>query len=126
MDAIRQLPFAAAFAALFVIVLLRAGATYCVGRAALTGGRRSGRVARVLDGPRAVRATALVQRYGAFAVPLCFLTVGAQTAVHLTAGAARMPMRRYLPGLVVGSLVWAGVYAVAGTAVLTMLWDAAT
>lgn len=34
-------------------------------------------------------------------VALSFLTVGFQTLVNLAAGAARMPLRRYLPAMVV-------------------------
>ena len=50
-----------------------------------------------------------------------FLTVGVQTAVNLMAGAGRMPLVRYLPAVAVGSLIWAGVYTVAGVALLDVI-----
>jgi membrane protein DedA with SNARE-associated domain len=49
---------------------------------------------------------------------LSFLTIGLQTAVNLAAGAARMPLRRYLPAATVGSALWALLYATIGLAAL--------
>nr|WP_257907279.1 VTT domain-containing protein [Janibacter limosus] len=67
--------------------------------------RRAGR------GPRG-----LVHRWGPLAVVLCFLTVGVQTAVNATAGITRMPLRRYLPAVTLGSILWAALYASVGLA----------
>ena len=44
--------------------------------------------------------------------------IGIQTAVHLTAGVMRMPLRFYLPAAVVGSAAWAALYATIGSAVV--------
>lgn len=110
-------PFAASVAVLFVIVMLRANATYWAGRGLRAGANRS-RLARHLDGPGFVRAQGVVHRWGAPAVTVSFLTVGFQTAVNAAAGAAQMPQRRYLPAVVVGSLVWAFLYATVGFAVI--------
>jgi membrane protein DedA with SNARE-associated domain len=110
-------PFAAAVAVLFVVVMLRANATYWAGRGLRAGADRS-RLARHLDGRTFVRAQDVVRRFGAPAVTVSFLTVGFQTAVNAAAGALRMPQRRYLPAVIVGSLIWAFLYATVGFAVI--------
>ena len=114
MDFFRGLPFPLAVGALFVIVLLRAGGTYALGRAARSGAGRTARVQRLVDSPRFLRAQDLVARWGAPIVVLSFLTVGFQTLANLAAGLGRMPLRRYLPALVVGGLIWAVLYATVG------------
>ncbi|KRE38092.1 hypothetical protein ASG73_08860 [Janibacter sp. Soil728] len=95
--------------------MLRANATYWIGRGAAAGTRRW----RRLEGepsPAWRRAQALVHRWGPLAVVVCFLTVGIQTAVNATAGATRMPLLRYLPAVTLGSLLWAALYASVGLA----------
>jgi membrane protein DedA with SNARE-associated domain len=57
-----------------------------------------------------------VARWGAPVVIVSFLTVGIQTLVNLAAGVLRMPLRRYLPALTVGSIIWAFLYATVGFA----------
>lgn len=110
-----QAPFIVVVGALFVIVMLRANATYWLGRAIVFRTGRS-RFSRVLNS-RAYAVGALwINRWGAPAVALSFLTVGVQTMVNLSAGAARMPMRRYLPSVVVGSVAWAFLYGTVGFA----------
>lgn len=120
MDQLLALPFEAAFAALFVIVLVRTNATYWVGRALAAGYGRSrlaGRWAPAkFDGARR-----LIDRWGPFAIVLTFLTVGLQTAVNLTAGMGRMHLRYYIPATVVGSAVWALVYATVGLAAVELV-----
>ncbi|GAB3250992.1 DedA family protein [Arthrobacter pigmenti] len=123
MDYITSLPFGLAVSALFVIVMLRANATYWAGRGIAAGGRRT-RLVRRLDSPGMRRAEAIIARWGAPAVALCFLTVGIQTAINATAGIGRMPLRRYLPAVIVGSALWAVLYATVGLAVLNA-WLAA-
>jgi len=51
-------------------------------------------------------------------VTLSFLTIRVQTAVNAAAGALRMPLRRYLPAVAAGALVWATIYATVGFVVL--------
>lgn len=58
----------------------------------------------------------LVARWGAPFVALSFLTVGIQTLVNLAAGVMRMPLRRYIPALTIGSILWAFLYATVGFA----------
>jgi membrane protein DedA with SNARE-associated domain len=120
LDRLAELPFWQAFLALFVIVLARSNATYWVGRGAIAAWRRY----RGSHGELTARAEALLRRLGPFAVTLSYLTVGIQTAVHLTAGVMRMPLRFYLPAAVVGSAAWAALYATVGLAVV-QAWLAA-
>jgi membrane protein DedA with SNARE-associated domain len=110
-------PYWATYAFFVVVALLRSNATYWVGRGLRAGGERS-RLSERLERPLMRRAERLVGRYGPVAVALCFLTIGVQTAVNLTAGALRMPLRRFVPATVVGSLLWAALYTTAGFAVL--------
>jgi membrane protein DedA with SNARE-associated domain len=111
----RGWPYPVAVAALFVVVMLRAGATYAIGRAAREGARRS-RLSRVMAKPRFARMQQVVARWGAPVVIASFLTVGIQTLVNLAAGAMRMPLRRYIPALTVGAIIWAFLYATLGFA----------
>jgi membrane protein DedA with SNARE-associated domain len=111
----RGWPYPLAVATLFAVVLLRAGATYALGRAAQTGARRT-RVARLMARPGFVRVQDLVARWGAPLVTASFLTVGIQTLVNLVAGLTQMPLRRYLPALALGSLLWGFLYATVGFA----------
>lgn len=117
MDQILDLPFEVALAALFAVVMVRVNATYWIGRSAAAGLERT-RFARALHRPKAGKAQALIQRFGPYAVVLTFLTIGLQTAVNLAAGAARMPLSRYLPAAIVGSGIWAFVYATIGLAAM--------
>lgn len=98
---------------------MRSQAMYWVGRGISTGVLRS-RWAHRLDNPKVARATALIERWGMPVVPLSFLTVGLQSAVHAAAGVLRLAWPRYtlwaVPGYLVWALVWAGggMAAVAG------------
>lgn len=112
-----RLPFGVALAALFAIVMIRVNVTYWIGRGAVAGFAHT-RFGRSLERPKAARAQVLIQRWGPYAVVLSFLTIGLQTAINLAAGAARMPLRRYLPAAIAGSLMWALLYATIGLAAL--------
>lgn len=117
-----DLPIAAAFTLLWLIGTLRAGATYALGRGARRASARGERVRTFLQRPEVARAERAVERFGAPAVTLCFLTVGIQTAVNLAAGALRMPLRRYVPALLVGTAIWATIYVTVGLTVLSAVW----
>ncbi|MEL4358467.1 MULTISPECIES: DedA family protein [unclassified Luteococcus] len=106
-------PFPVVAAALFVIVLLRAGLTYLLGRLAAAGGRHT-RAARVMERPGFMQAVERINQLGAPVVTLSFLTVGVQTVVNFSAGFLRMPLWRYLPALAAGAVIWAMVYASVG------------
>ena len=113
MEFFRGLPFPLAVGALFVIVVLRAGGTYALGRAARSGASRT-RIEHAISSPRFARAQELVVRWGAPIIVVSFLTVGFQTLANLAAGLGRMPLRRYLPALAIGGLIWAVLYASVG------------
>lgn len=116
MDSIRELPFGLAYLTLFVIVMLRANATYWAGRLVVGEGRRSARIQRLLDSRAMKLAEHFIKRWGLLAVPLSFLTIGVQTTVNLTAGILRMPLVRYLPAVTLGCLMWAAIYSTIGFA----------
>lgn len=101
------------YAALFCIVFLRASATYAIGRGLIAGLSRA-RFAAKMQGDGYRRAADMVARYGAPVVALCFLTIGFQTLVLLAAGGLKMPLRRFIPGLVAGSIFWALLYGTVG------------
>lgn len=121
LDSVAALPFWQAFAALWLIVMARSNATYWIGRGAIAGWRRH-RLAPA-SASRA-RAEALIRRLGPAGVTLSYLTIGIQTAVHLSAGLLRMPLRYYLPAAVIGSVAWAVIYATIGMAFIEA-WIAA-
>jgi membrane protein DedA with SNARE-associated domain len=66
--------------------------------------------------PRFARMQQAVARWGAPVVTVSFLTIGIQTVVNLAAGVMRMPLRRYIPALTVGAILWAFLYATVGFA----------
>lgn len=108
-ESIRDWPWAWAWLAFFVIVLLRAGATYAIGR-----GIAAGLFARRPPGRGTLVAMRRVERWGPAAVTISFLTVGAQTAVNLGAGLGKMSVPRYLSGLVPGAVLWATIWSTIG------------
>lgn len=121
-----QAPFAVVVGALFIIVMLRANATYWLGRAITAGTGRS-RWSRILETRAYATGARWLNRWGPPAVALSFLTIGIQTMVNLSAGVARMPMRRYLPSVTVGSIIWAFLYGTVGFAgfvAVQRLWQA--
>jgi membrane protein DedA with SNARE-associated domain len=106
-------PYPLVVAALFVIVMARANGTYWLGRVAAAGTERT-RMRRMLHAPGYLRAVRWIDRWGAPAISVSFLTVGFQTLINLAAGVTRMSLRHYLPAVVVGSVMWAFVYATIG------------
>lgn len=113
MDPDNWLPLAATVGGLFIIITLRANGTYWLGRAIVAGTARS-RWARMLDTKAYRVGSKFLNRWGAPAVTLCFLTVGLQTMVLLGAGVTRMPLRRFLPACTVGSIIWSFMYGTIG------------
>lgn len=107
-------PFPLVVVALFCIVMARVNATYWIGRLGAARAHRS-RLASKMESPGYRRAVRRINTYGAPVIVLSFLTVGVQTLVNLAAGAIEMPLRRYLPAAVVGSALWALLYAMIGT-----------
>ena len=108
-------PFAITFAVLFGIVLLRAQATYWLGRGVTVGVLHTPLAAK-LDNPRTTRAIAALNRWGLPLVTVSFLTVGFQTVVNAGAGLIRMPWVRYTVAMLIGCVAWAAIYATVGIA----------
>lgn len=118
-------PFWVVALALFGIVMARSHATYWLGRLAARGAHRT-RVARLMDSPAYARSVARITRWGAPVVTVSYLTVGLQTIVLLAAGGLEMPLRRFVPASVAGSVLWALVYATVGFVgweALGLLWE---
>ncbi|MBR8740471.1 DedA family protein [Nocardiopsis sp. MG754419] len=101
-------PFWVVYVTLLVVILLRAPATYLLGRGIGAGVNR-GRIGARL-GPRLDAAKARIDRYGAPVVTLGFFTVGMQTAINFSAGAVRMRFPVYFAAVFVGGLAWAGLW----------------
>ena len=120
-----EAPFAVVVIAMFCIVMARANGTYWLGRALAAGARRS-RWEKVLESRHYATGARWLNRWGAPAVSLSFLTIGIQTMVNLAAGVARMPLRRYLPAVIVGCVMWAFLYGTVGFigwVAVGALWD---
>lgn len=115
---IDSLPLAGAILFFWVVAIVRTSIVYGLGRAAAAGGRRTATVQRVTAAPVYLRAESFVNRWGVLAVPVCFLTIGFQTAVIVTTGLTRMPLRRWIPAMLVGAFLWGCVYGTVGMAVL--------
>jgi len=110
-EQMRDWPWLWAWAGFFVIVSLRAGGTYLIGRGVGAGVIRAR--------PPAARTRAAMERvgrWGAPAVTLSFLTVGVQTVINLAAGLIAMPVIRYLAALALGAAVWATIWSTIGMA----------
>ncbi|MFV0428464.1 MAG: DedA family protein [Arachnia sp.] len=108
-----QAPLGVVVGALFVIVMARANGTYWLGRAMLAGTRRT-RWRRLLETRGYQVGAKFLNRWGPAAVTLSFLTIGIQTMVNLAAGISRMPLRRYLPAVILGCVIWAFMYGTVG------------
>lgn len=96
--------------------LMRGGFLYALGRGLRAAPERRSGVRR--ERPGLARAERVVARFGAPAVTLSFLTVGVQSAINTAAGVLRMPLRRFVPALLVGAAIWATIYVTVGLAVL--------
>lgn len=118
-------PFPLIVTALFIIVLTRSNATYWAGRLVARGASRT-RAARWMETAGYRRAVERLNRWGAPAVSVSFLTVGVQTVINLAAGAVRMPLTRYIPATIVGSIAWAFLYGTVGFVgfeAFSLLWE---
>lgn len=110
-----DLPFVALWFFFLFGGMARGIAVYGVGRGIAEGGRRS-RFADRFTGPGMVRAEEFVAKWGVIGIALCYLTVGFQSMVLAAAGVMRMPMWRFLPAALVGSIMWATIYTTIGFA----------
>ncbi|WP_298593296.1 DedA family protein [uncultured Rothia sp.] len=115
------LPIEVALAFMWVVGIVRTSIVYALGALAAEGGARLDRIRKAMDSPLYRKARAFINRWGVIAVPLCFLTVGLQTAVIITTGFTKMPLRRWVPAMLVGTFIWACIYTTIGFAILAAL-----
>ena len=115
------LPIEVALAFMWVVGIVRTSIVYALGVLAAEGGARLDRIRKAMDSPLYRKARRLINRWGVIAVPLCFLTVGLQTAVIITTGFTKMPLRRWVPAMLVGTFIWACIYTTIGFAILAAL-----
>ncbi|MBM7051157.1 DedA family protein [Rothia sp. ZJ1223] len=102
----------------WAVGIARTSIVYSLGRLAASGGQRWERVRSVFKHPAYQRAQKLVNTWGVLAVPACFLTVGLQTAVIMTTGFTKMPLVRWIPAMLAGTLIWGSIYGTVGMAVV--------
>ncbi|VXB84501.1 DedA family protein [Citricoccus sp. K5] len=117
MDWIASLPLVWAILLFWGGALCRSTATYALGRGIAAGAEHTA-LRRYMSGPVYLRAMRFIDRWGPWAIPFCFLTVGIQTAVIATAGVTRMRWRRFIPAALLGSLIWGIIYGTIGMAVV--------
>jgi membrane protein DedA with SNARE-associated domain len=117
MDWIASLPIGWAILLFWAMAIVRSTTTYALGRGIAAGAEHTS-LRRYLAGPVYLRAMRFVDRWGPWAIPLCFMTVGLQTAVISAAGITRMRWRRFLPAMLLGSLIWGIIYGTVGMAVV--------
>lgn len=115
------LPIEVTLAFMWVVGIVRTSIVYALGALAAEGGARLDRIRKAMDSPLYRKARRLINRWGVIAVPLCFLTVGLQTAVIITTGFTKMPLRRWVPAMLVGTFMWACIYTTIGFAILAAL-----
>ena len=106
---------------MWIVGIVRTSLVYWVAALAAKGSARLHRIREAMERPLYRKARAFINRWGVIAVPLCFLTVGFQTAVIITTGFTRMPLRRWIPAMLIGTLMWAAIYTTIGFAILSAL-----
>ena len=118
LERIHSLPYPWVFLFFWCLAMMRSHTMYWIGRGITAGTARS-RWVSLLESPVYARAQAWSARWGVLAVPVSFLTVGIQSVIQLSAGVARMPLRRYVAATAAGAIAWAAVYTTNGMAILT-------
>ena len=118
LERIHSLPYPWVFLFFWCLAMMRSHTTYWIGRG-ITAGTARTRWVSLLESPVYARAQAWSARWGVLAVPVSFLTVGIQSVIQLSAGVARMPLRRYVAATAAGAIAWAAVYTTIGMAILT-------
>lgn len=111
---------------LFFVVFFRAQGTYWIARAIpAVVNKASGKLtwlqglARWANGPVPRKGAAILERWGIIVIPLCFLTVGLQTAVLAGAGLVRMNWAKFTLAMLPGCVAWAFLYGYGLLAVYT-------
>ena len=118
LERLHSLPYPWVFLFFWCLAMMRSHTMYWIGRG-ITAGTARTRWVSLLESPVYARAQAWSARWGVLAVPVSFLTVGIQSVIQLSAGVARMPLRRYVAATAAGAIAWAAVYTTIGMAILT-------
>ncbi len=113
---------------LFFVVFFRAQGTYWVARSvpALVT-KASGKfdwlkgLANWANGPVPKKGAHILEHWGIIVIPLCFLTVGLQTAILGGSGLVRMNWAKFTAAMIPGCVAWALLYGLGMLAV----WQAA-
>lgn len=122
MDWIASLPLVWSILFFWALAICRATVTFTLGRGMAKGAEHTA-LRRYMAGPIYERAMRFVDKWGPWAIPLCFLTVGIQTAVIGSAGVAKMRWRRFIPAMLLGTFIWGIIYGTVGMAVVwTVIW----
>ena len=108
-------PFAITFAVLFGIVLLRAQATYWLGRGVTTGALHTPLAAKLIS-PKDHQGDRVAEPLGPAAGHRVLSHHRFQTVVNAAAGLIRMPWVRYTIAMLIGCVAWAAIYATVGIA----------
>ncbi|MBV7363917.1 VTT domain-containing protein [Actinomycetaceae bacterium TAE3-ERU4] len=112
--------------ALTIIVFFRAQGTYWIGRFIAAGAVKNftsplmQSVKRWFEGPTPRKGAKILERWGIIVIPLCFLTVGVQTAINAGAGIVKMDWKKYTLAMIPGCIIWGILYA----AGLLAIWKA--
>lgn len=83
---INSLPIEVALLFMWIVGIIRTCLVYWAAALAAKGSARLHRIREAMERPLYRKARAFINRWGVIAVPLCFLTVGFQTAVIITTG----------------------------------------
>jgi len=118
LERIHSLPYPWVFLFFWCLAMMRSHTMYWIGRG-VTAGTAHTRWSSLLESPMYARAQSWSARWGVLAVPMSFLTVGLQSFIQISAGVARMPLRRYVVATAAGAIVWAAVYTTIGMAIVT-------
>ena len=118
LERIHSLPYPWVFLFFWCLAMMRSHTMYWIGRG-ITAGTARTRWVSLLESPVYARAQAWSARWGVLAVPMSFLTVGLQSFIQISAGVARMPLRRYVAATAAGAIAWAAAYTTIGMAILT-------
>ncbi|MDR1852014.1 MAG: hypothetical protein LBR21_05105 [Propionibacteriaceae bacterium] len=119
-DWILAQPFGLAVALLTAVACFRSQCTYWLGRGIHAGVIRAAWAQRLQE-KHGAKAMDKLERWGWPVLPLAFLTVGFQTAVHLSAGLLAWRWPRYTLASSIGWLAWGTVYAAGGLAVWSVI-----
>lgn len=107
-----------AIAFFWVVGILRTSIIFSLGWAAASGSERWKRLRTAFTHPIYQKAQVVVNKWGVLAVPICFLTLGFQTAVIMTTGFTKMPLIRWIPAMLLGTFIWGLIYGTVGMAVV--------